>query len=300
MQPDDLARYARDVAPHVDRLAIAVHKHGRPAGAALLREFGLSSAGILIDARAILLAGPISLDDLSVIARYTPRERLAAALDVYVQQGILDRDDSAETPLYACTTRGRDLLLRLTEQQGQTITALWAVHTELLPSLVLAATRVVDHAAARLPPERYRAFFGQHAAPAPLGASPAHLLLTRLTTLRYLRADAHALALAAAHLDPGEAQALTALWRADPASMAFDDPASTGDESAADARDALPRLRARDLVEQEGSRWRISAPGRALREEIEAATDRAAAPPFAAFDADDRAAFLRGLARLPD
>lgn len=295
--PDELVQYARDIAPHIDRLAIAVHRHGRPAGMALMREFGLPNAGILVDARPMLLAGPITLDDLAAAERFASRESLAVALEEHVRQGLLERDDADSTPAYSSTSHGRDLLLRLTELQGQTITALWAVHAALLPALASFATYVVDYAAATLSLDRYPAFRTQHAAPAPLGATPAHLLLTRLTTLRYLRADAHALALAAHSLDSAQAHALARLWRAtEPLRLA--DIFQNGDPEI--KRAALQNLRDRGLANTDGEEWRISAAGRTRRDAIEEQTNRLAAPPFAALDADDRAAFLHGLAALSD
>jgi len=192
----DLAAYARAVAPHVDRLAMAVHKHVRPAGRALVQEFGLRHPGVLVDARVILLAGPIALDDLAAIERYASRDELIAALEEHVGQGLLAREVCGHNVggRYVATPRGRDFLLRLTAAQGETITNLWAARAATLPTLVATATRAADHAAAILPRAAYPAFHGQDAAPDPAGATPAHLLLTRLTTLRYLRADAHAAA----------------------------------------------------------------------------------------------------------
>lgn len=294
---DEIA-YARAIAPHVDRLAIAVHRYGRPAGVALLSEYGLSDAGILVDARAILLAGPVTVDDVAIIERYAPRAGLATALEDHVRQGLLEREDTAEQTLYSSTMRGRELLLRLTELQGESITALWAVSAGALPGLAATATSVTDYASATLPLDRYPAFRGQHAAPAPLGATPAHLLLTRLTTLRYLRADAHALALAAHGITPAEAAILTGLWRAE------DPGAATDTQSIADdGKDARHTLSERGLIARvnrgDGDRWRITAAGVILRDQIEEETDRAAAPPFAVLDERDRAAFLSGLEKLP-
>lgn len=289
MVSGDLVSYARAVAPHIDRLAIAVHHHGQPAALALLREFGLDQASMLIDACPLLLAGPITLGDLAVIDRYVPREELAIGLEQQVEQEILTRDETTETPLYSSTTRGRDLLLRLTDLQGATVTALWAVHDDLLPDLASAATWVTDRAAATLPLGLYPAFWRLHAAPTQLGAAPAHLLLARLTALRYLRADAHVLALAAEHLDAAQAATLTALWTR--ATGAHDEPV---------ADPILEALQLRGLIEHREDRWSISAAGRVLRDAIEEETDRAAAPPFGALDDADRAAFLQGLAMLPD
>ena len=212
-----------------------------------------------------------------------------------MRQGLLERDEASETPLYACTLRGRDLLLRLTALQGEAITTLWAAHEASLGALASLATRVSDNAAATLPLDRYPAFRGQHAAPAPLGATPAHLLLTRLTTLRYLRADAHALAWQAQGLDAAHAGALTALWRAREPLSANDLTGLGNDVSST----ALAALRDRGLAGENKGVWRLSRQGRTLRDAIEVATNRAAAPPFAILDDQERIAFLAGLERLP-
>lgn len=286
----NLVAYASAIAPHIDRLALVVHRYARPAAAALLREVGLPNAGILVDARALLLAGAITLEDLAILERYAPRDGLATALEEHVRQGLLERDEASEVPLYVCTMRGRDLLLRLTDLQGEAMTALWAVHEQGLGALASLATRVSDHAAATLPLDRYPAFRGQHAAPAPLGATPAHLLLIRLTTLRYLRADAHAAAWQAHGLDAAQAGALTALWRAD---------RPLGLDDLYQVTAALDALREHGLVEQADGSWRITAGGRALRDAIEDATNRGAAPPFAILDEQERADFVAGLEALP-
>lgn len=294
---DEIA-YARAIGPHVDRLTVAVHRYGRPAGAALLREYGLDDAGILVDARAILLAGPITVDDVAVIDRYAPRDCLAIALEDHVRQNLLEREDTAGQTLYSSTMRGREFLLRLTALQGETITALWAVSAGALAGLAATATSVTDYASAMLPLDRYPAFRGQHAAPAPLGATPAHLLLTRLTTLRYLRADAHALALAAHDVEPAEAGMLTGLWRAEDSGAATDAQGSPDNGG-----DAWRVLSERGLIARvdsgEGDSWRITATGSTLRDRIEEETDRAAAPPFTVLGERDRASFLSGLEKLP-
>jgi hypothetical protein len=84
MIADNLPAYAHDIAPHIDRLAIALHRHARHVAPPVLQAFGLTSAGVLIDARPLLLAGPISVDNLAIIERDIPRESLAPALDRHV------------------------------------------------------------------------------------------------------------------------------------------------------------------------------------------------------------------------
>ncbi len=209
-RPAALAEFAREVAPHIDRLAIAVHRHASPAGRAVIRSYGLPNAGVLIDVRALLLGGPITFDDLATIERYAPRDGLQTALDEHVRQGMLAHVSNR----YRLTARGRELLERLTVIQGETITILWADSTAGLPMLIDATTRVIA-AATSLPRERYPAFTLMHAAPDPPAATAAHRVLTRLTTLRYLRADAHAAAwsdrgLIAPHAEPHERELIEA------------------------------------------------------------------------------------------
>jgi hypothetical protein len=62
----------------------------------------------------------------------------------------------------------------------------------------------------------------------------------------------------------------------------------------------LSALQSRGLAERVDGHWAISAAGHVLREAVEEETDRAAAPPFGALKEADRAAFLQGLATLPD
>jgi hypothetical protein len=138
----------------------------------------------------LLLGGPISVEDLATIERYAPRDELQSALSEHIEQGMLARTADR----YALTPRGRELLERLSAMQGETITTLWAEHALRLPMLIEATSRVAAHAAGTLPTRRYPAFHLMYAAPDPDHATPAHLLMTRLTTLRYLRADAHAAA----------------------------------------------------------------------------------------------------------
>lgn len=296
-QDGHLDAYAQSIAPHIDRLAIAVHRYARPATRRLLGEFGLRDAGLLVDLRSVLLAEPVTLDDVAVVDRYMPRAALAVALDAHVRQDLLWRDGAARPVAYACTTRGRDLLLRLTTLQSETIGVLWAIHAAALPSLVALATDVTDYAAATLPLDAYPAFRLWHAAPVPLGAATAYVLLERVTALRYLRADAHAHALALQSLDAPQGHALSTLWHAEEPRAAADAGAPRYD--AATVEPSLAALCERGLVEAIRDRWCISAAGSALREAIEAETDHGAAAAFAVLNAADRDRFLHGLAQLP-
>ncbi len=291
---DGVIAYTRAVAPHVDRLAGASQVHG--ALTALLRNEGLAYADVLIAARGVLLSGPLSPDDLLMLDRSTRPETVAAALDAYARRGLiapLDGGEMGEIPFYTPTLRGRDLLLRLTARQGAAVTALWAPHDALLPAMASIATRVVGDAAATLPLAAYPGFRLQQAVPAPLGATPAHLLLTRLVALRALRADATSGVWRAHGFDATQARALTTVCCAAGPS-ARDERNGVGHDE-----DALATLHTRRLVGHESGHWHITAPGRTLHASIEQEIDERTAQPFAAVEAPERAVLLLGLKRLP-
>lgn len=282
----DLPAFARAIAPHVDRLAIAVHRHAAPLAGPMLRSLGLTRAFVLINGRPLLLAGPITARELAVIERYMAPDELLAGLEEQVQRGLLAAAGPPDVRQYTPTSHGLDLLLRLTALQGAAITALWAAHESDLPPLIDATTRAT-RAAASLPPPLYPAFRLQYAAPDQPDATPAATLLARLTAQRYLRADAHAAAWAAAGLDGLEIGALTALWRG----VAADWPS---------AEAARERLQRRGFAERDGTTWRLTDAGHRAREALEADTDERAAPPWYALSPPERDTLLQGLARLPE
>jgi hypothetical protein len=103
----------------------------------------------------------------------------------------------------------------------------------------------------------------------PLPADPVAALWQLCTTLREHRGDGHVAALTAAGLDGIEAHVLIALERgSDPEDLQV-----TRGWSADDWADAVTRCRARGLVDGHGD---LTDHGRALREEVEATTDRLA------------------------
>jgi hypothetical protein len=98
---------------------------------------------------------------------------------------------------------------------------------------------------------------------------PVAALWQVCTTLREHRGDGHVAALTAAGLDGIEAHVLIALERgSDPEDLQV-----TRGWTAGDWIDAVERCRSRGLVDHAGT---LSALGRALREDVEATTDRLA------------------------
>ncbi len=290
---DEIAAYARAIAPQVERLVHA----GWPAARALLPALEPPHDAILIAVSGPLLAGAITLDDLVALERDAPRATLAAALEEYARRGLVARAGVGEETSYAPTMRGRDLLLRVTAQQGAAVTALWAPCGDILPDLVSIATRVVGVAAATLPLTAYPAFRVQQAVPDPLGAPLARLLIARLAALRALRADVTAAVWGAHGFDAAQARALVDVCCAASQRLHAEDAGVGHDED--DPAGALATLHSRRLVGRESGQWHITASGRTLHASIEQEIDERAAQPFAAVEAPARAVFLRGLKRLP-
>jgi hypothetical protein len=105
---------------------------------------------------------------------------------------------------------------------------------------------------------------------------PVAALWQLCTSLREHRGDGHVTALTAAGLDGVEAHVMIALERgSDPEDLQV-----TRGWTADDWIDAVERCRSRDLVDDTGA---LSAKGRAVRQDVEATTDRLAMTPW-----DDR------------
>jgi hypothetical protein len=121
----------------------------------------------------------------------------------------------------------------------------------------------------------------------PLSADPVAALWQQCTCLREHRGDGHVAALTAAGLDGLEAHVLIAH---DGGSSA-DDLQKTRGWTAADWDAATYRCAERGLVDAGG----LTNAGRAVRAEVEAATDRLAAAPFAPLRAAARDALIAAL-----
>jgi hypothetical protein len=128
-----------------------------------------------------------------------------------------------------------------------------------------------------------RALFAAHTA-RPWPDEPHLVLWQSLTLLREFRGDGHNAALLAAGVDGCAAHALAAATGGAPRDLTQPNRGWTDDEWQA----ATDRLARRGLLTGDGA---ATAEGRRLRDEVEAATDRAAAGPWRALG-DDRTAEL--------
>jgi hypothetical protein len=135
------------------------------------------------------------------------------------------------------------------------------------------------------PPEG-RALFAAHAA-RPWPDEPHLVLWQALTLLREFRGDGHNAALLAAGVDGCAAHVLAAATGGAPRDLTQPNRGWTDEEWQA----AADRLAARGLLGGDDTTATATAAGRRLRDDVEAATDRAAAGPWRALG-DDRTAEL--------
>ncbi len=273
----ELADYAADVAPHVDRLVLAVHRQSRAAHAAGVATWrddaGLAAPGLLINLRPFINDGVENADLLGRLHRYEPPGSNEAAIGAAVEAGVM-------TPEFEATDRGRELAARLTELQRATINELWA-DSEAVFALVEPLTTVVDNLPRHYPGEEFMLTWAFVALdrPKPPGPFLVHHLLT---VLRYHRADCHSEVLTEAELTPGEAARLDEVWRQ-----------LEGDHHGP----TLEELVLRGLVTSAGE---LTDDGRTYRQAIEDETNSFAATAWSDLDDDVRTDVLQHLASLPD
>ncbi len=203
-----LSQFTTEVAPHVDRLVLAVHRQMRtfhgPAIETWRSDSGLARPGLLINLRPFFLAGTQSRAILDRLHRYalpvTTEESVAAAID----EGLLD---GSLTPRH----RGEELARRLTALQSSLIEELWGGQPAI-PDLIQPLSTAVDGVADRYQGSAFALTRAFADLPRPDDSDP-YLIHHLLTALRYLRADSHTVVIDAAGLSAGEAARLDAAWR---------------------------------------------------------------------------------------
>ncbi|MEQ4300404.1 hypothetical protein ABNF97_03245 [Plantactinospora sp. B6F1] len=213
------------VGPAVDRVFRSVMATTRiRGGAELVQSYGGPAAtGFLIDFRTRLAAPGGIVDDtgLAALLRYGDPAECQRALDKQVAHGMLYRRPDGGV---LATERGRAFLAELAALHAEVTGELWAAHPERIRGLVGTLGRLLSAALdelwpaevgtpgpghGHLPPAPVetvpvegptdgRAFAAMAPPYEPDGTPPGVLLLNRLGTLRYHRADAHAAAWQAA------------------------------------------------------------------------------------------------------
>ncbi|MFI0792155.1 hypothetical protein ACH4OY_05540 [Micromonospora rubida] len=195
-------RFAGLVAPAVDRAFVAGILAGRDGGGAELsqRYGGPAATGFLIEFRTRLAApgGAVDPAGFAAVTRYRDPGSCQRALDKQVAYGMLHRRPDG---CFSATERGQAFLTEIYQIHAEVTEELWAGHDDRVLRLVEALGRLLTYAmvAAEEEPGSAGDAFALMAPPhEPDGAPPGVLLLNRLGTLRYHRADAHEAAWTAA------------------------------------------------------------------------------------------------------
>ncbi|WP_229399209.1 hypothetical protein [Micromonospora okii] len=195
-------RFAGLVAPVVDRVFVAGILAGRDGGGAELsqRYGGPAATSFLLEFRTRLAVpgGTVDPAGFAAVNRYRDPATCQRALDKHVAYGMLHRRPGG---FLSATERGHVFLAELHQVHGEVTEELWAGHDDRVVRLVEAFGRLLAYAlveaeeAAEGPGDAFAVMAPPHE---PEGTPPGVLLLNRLGTLRYHRADAYAAAWTAA------------------------------------------------------------------------------------------------------
>jgi hypothetical protein len=283
-------RCAELVAPAISRTFVAGMRAGGEEGRQLVASYGGRAIGYVIDLRNPLAAGRALIPaDLESVYRYTDPAEVRATVARSVEHGLLDQ---AADGSIAASERGRAFLRDLFALHGRVLAERWggtrygdAARAERLNAVLgrlIAAAEATAGAAWAAQAQPYE----------PPGTPPGVLLLNRLSTMRYHRADAHAAAWQAAGLTAAEMVAMP--W---PGAAARSRPGVEGAQrpsgGSATGREQAGGPRERSERQNYGSEWSRQ------RQKVEDDTNRRAAPPYEILTPDERLVFLADLATLP-
>ncbi|MEU8386584.1 hypothetical protein [Micromonospora sp. NPDC048843] len=207
-------RIAGLLAPAVDRTFRAGILAGRDGGGAELsqRYGGVTATGFLVDLRTRLAApgGTVDGPGFAAITRYQDPVACRRTVDKQVAHGMIYRGTDGAL---SATERGAAFLTELYQVHAEVTEELWAGHDDRVARLVAMLGRLLSYALV-LADEEANPVASSFAALAPPyepdGTPSGVLLLNRLSTLRYHRADAHAAAWTAAGHTPSSIAALPA------------------------------------------------------------------------------------------
>lgn len=174
------------VAPAITRAFISGMGACREPGRPVVASFGGVVAGRLIDLRNPLAAGRrVTAVGLAALTRYDDPAEVAEQFAASVDAGLVRRDDDGS---FTATERGHAFLSELWAAQATALDNHWP--PQFLVPLVTLLGRAIE-AAESTGGAAWQAQAPPHE---PQGTSTTVLVLNRLSTLRYHRADAHAAA----------------------------------------------------------------------------------------------------------
>ena len=188
-------RFAALIAPVIERLTLAVVTRAMARGASAPAPGGVPPGAMRMfgQLRTVLLARKVPTAGLAAIYRYRDAGDVRRDLEDLHAAGLIDTTGDGAIQ---ATGSGRVVLAEMYEVSAGIAAELWAGQKGSLASLSNLAGRVAD-AALVTGGDAYLAMAPPYE---PAGAASGLLLHTRLSVLRYHRADAHAAAWQAAGL----------------------------------------------------------------------------------------------------
>jgi hypothetical protein len=289
--PDELEQYAATIAPRIDRLFIAGHRSARVHTRQIRESLEPESLGVLIDLRIPLLAhGGMAFSEARAIQRYLPPTHTRTGLDDQQRLGTLSVSGGQWFP----SPRGTRILAHLTAALEQGTSELWSRYIDDCERAITIAAVVILTARTETSCQRFPAF---HAVNPCLDATSPIRLWLHLAMLRYLRADAHAIAWSDAGLDAVGAIILTHLCHSQTPTCVEQIERIVSESPC--VRAALSRLEGLGWIVGTGGRWEATESGRNARASIEEATNDINCTFFRVLPREHRLDLLALLDELP-
>jgi hypothetical protein len=202
------ADLAAELAPHIDRLALCIHRPAStdPELRAGVEALQLPAGSMLVVAARYLTHDGLRPGDVATLTRYQPAAWATAIEQEHVRRGLLT--ERAADGVLVPSPLFRDLAATVLRAQADAAREVWSDEPTLTEAAATAGA-LVDAVRTNEPLPAFRRQV-ETRPPTPHGAAR---LLAAVTELRYLRADVHADALDAAGVRPKQAIELTKRWK---------------------------------------------------------------------------------------
>jgi hypothetical protein len=241
---------------------------------------------------------PISAGRLAGRAPYTSRTLIDARLTDNARQGLLRQAGQDE---YYLTEKGRAAAKRIFEAAYHSMVPLQPLPAAALSRLADLLRRIVEASiVAPEPPGKYCLLLSRRIVPSG-DAPPLAWIDQYLSDLNFYRDDAHMASWKSYDVSGAAWEAFTLLWRSEARTLdELCDRLAFRGHARQDYADALDALAARGWIIAEGDGYRLTAAGRAAREEAEQTTDTYFFAPWACLDEGEQGELRTLLAGLRD
>jgi DNA-binding MarR family transcriptional regulator len=238
-----------------------------------LSDSGLQRSELHTLVIACLSQPSFTFDTLADWRPYAAPGLLNTQLDAVLDKGFVQAE---EPQAYRLTEKGLELIRIWSERVRAHLAGLTPLPARDLRRLSALLSRIVQAVLdAPSPPSKDRLLGSRHIAPV-AGAAPMVHIDQYLTDLVHFRDDAHVSAWRQHGFDGPSIEVLTLLWRGEAEDV--DGLSAALSEQRGFVRDhyagVVKGLQERGLVETSQEMLAVTAEGRTLREELEAATDR--------------------------